>query len=175
LICVLQASVHLDGHHRSVELAAIGRRAAECEEDLLELVYGPSQYQPPEAAPANSPVAPNDRPTAVELLQAVQEHLAKLRSKSEGSTAFHLRVAGNVLAMVEREVVLTSQLTPLLAERLARLDVSSEAQLGEQIRGGELARDPALVASTVREMVRDKLAVSNPGYWQGDAATSPDA
>lgn len=38
LICVVQAKAHLDGHTRSVELAAIGRRAAQCEWDLLSLV-----------------------------------------------------------------------------------------------------------------------------------------
>ena len=75
LICVLQASVHLGGHHRSVELAAIGRRAAECEEDLLELVDGPSDEEPPEAGSEPGTAGPHDRPTAAELLDAVGEHL----------------------------------------------------------------------------------------------------
>jgi hypothetical protein len=37
-MCVIQASAHLGGAVRSVELAAIGRRACEMEWALLELV-----------------------------------------------------------------------------------------------------------------------------------------
>lgn len=38
VMCIIQASTHLNGSSRSVELAAIGRRAAENEWDLLELI-----------------------------------------------------------------------------------------------------------------------------------------
>ena len=38
VICVMQASAHLIGLSRSVELAAIGRRVCETEHDLLELL-----------------------------------------------------------------------------------------------------------------------------------------
>jgi hypothetical protein len=38
VICVLQARRHLTGGERSVELAALGRRVAENEWDLLQLV-----------------------------------------------------------------------------------------------------------------------------------------
>ena len=37
-ICLYQAHRHLSGLHRSVELAAVGRRASETEYDLLELI-----------------------------------------------------------------------------------------------------------------------------------------
>ncbi len=38
VICVIQVMAHLGGHSRSVELAAIGRRTAEQEWDILELL-----------------------------------------------------------------------------------------------------------------------------------------
>jgi aminoglycoside phosphotransferase (APT) family kinase protein len=38
VICVAQAFAHLNGDHRSVELAAIGRRVSEVEHDLMELL-----------------------------------------------------------------------------------------------------------------------------------------
>src|SRR5690606_26243043 len=41
VICVVQASTHLSGMIRSVELAAIGRRVCEVEHDLLLLLPGP--------------------------------------------------------------------------------------------------------------------------------------
>ena len=46
---------------------------------------------------------PIDRPTAAELLAAVREHLIEnLAPTLEGQPAFHLRVATNALAIVER-------------------------------------------------------------------------
>ena len=38
VMCIMQASAHLFGFSRSVELAAIGRRVCEQEHDLLELL-----------------------------------------------------------------------------------------------------------------------------------------
>jgi aminoglycoside phosphotransferase (APT) family kinase protein len=38
VICVMQAFTHLQGIHRSVELAAIGRRVCEVETDVMELL-----------------------------------------------------------------------------------------------------------------------------------------
>jgi hypothetical protein len=38
VVCLRQARTHLSGEHRSVELAAIGRRVCENEYDLLRMV-----------------------------------------------------------------------------------------------------------------------------------------
>ena len=165
LICVLQASVHLGGHHRSVELAAIGRRAAECEEDLLALVAGPSAYEPP-TAHGGGLDGPHDRPTAFELLEAVSEHLEGVRDASEGAQRFGLRVAGNVVEMVGREVALAGETARCRARRLEELGVRDEAELAAGIRSGAINGPSA--TEVVRELVRDKLAVSHPGYWLGD-------
>ena len=40
VICMSQAFTHLSGAHRSVELAAIGRRVAQTEWDILDLLDG---------------------------------------------------------------------------------------------------------------------------------------
>ncbi|HXH57748.1 phosphotransferase [Iamia sp.] len=60
LICAVQARRHLDGHVRSVELAAIGRRASENEYDLLRLMFEPE----PDArrAPGSAVVSDADDP-----------------------------------------------------------------------------------------------------------------
>jgi hypothetical protein len=170
LICVLQASIHLDGFQRSVELAAIGRRASEAEEDLLLLLAGPSDYEPPSAddVPLDLRTGPHDRPTAAELLEAVVEHLDGLRAEQGGRTAFHLRVTGNVVAMLGREVALAPQLAELQLERLDSLGVADDAELAEAIREGRMDDRLDEVTQAVRAMVRDKLAVSHPGWWHGD-------
>jgi aminoglycoside phosphotransferase (APT) family kinase protein len=110
VICLSQAFAHLSGAYRSVELAAIGRRVAEQEWDLLLLL------QPAEADAAaarrpqlsGEPVAqpdPYGRPTASELLDAVREYLAtQVMPATTGQLSFHARVAANALAIVSREL-----------------------------------------------------------------------
>ena len=73
-ICALQASAHLSGATRSVELAAIGRRVCESEWDLFVLLGTPP---PATAGPvaADGPTPPFGRPTAAELVEAVGEYL----------------------------------------------------------------------------------------------------
>jgi aminoglycoside phosphotransferase (APT) family kinase protein len=62
VITVTQASVHLLGISRSMELAAIGRRTAETEHDVLALVAPDAEAPPP--TPVVEPTgAPHDRPT----------------------------------------------------------------------------------------------------------------
>jgi aminoglycoside phosphotransferase (APT) family kinase protein len=112
VICLAQAAAHLSGAHRSVELAAIGRRVCEQEWDLLELL------RPEEAAaaarrrprPSGTPVeepANYGRPTASELLEAVREYLlGSVLPATSGQLAFHARVAANALAIVTRELEL---------------------------------------------------------------------
>lgn len=168
LICVLQANTHLRGHHRSVELAAIGRRAAECEEDLLAIIDGPCDEEPP-ALPALVPGwGPHDRPTSPELLEAVAEHLTDLRGQLDGSSAFHLRVATNVVDMVSREIRLGPQLDARHHQRLAALGVAGDRELVASIRAGSLDVGTAELHRLVRQSVRDKLSVAHPGYWRSD-------
>src|SRR5262249_29119721 len=138
VICMTQAEAHLSGAHRSVELAAIGRRVCEQEWDLLELL------RPQEAAAAaarrprlsGTPVAepaPHGRPTASELLEAVREYLlGSVLPATSGQLAFHARVAANALAIVTREL----ELGPLpagagLADAVAaRLAVATPGYFG---------------------------------------------
>jgi len=136
IICMSQAWAHLSGAHRSVELAAIGRRVAEQDWDLLLLL------EPEEAAaaaarrprPSGSPgPAPYGRPTAAELLEAVREYLTdQVMPATPGQLAFHARVAANALAIVGRELELGPiPAGPTLADRVAaRLAVANPRYFG---------------------------------------------
>ena len=81
VICMTQAQAHLSGAHRSVELAAIGRRVCEQEWDLLLLLAprGGGAGRRHAAAPGGGArlASPRryGRPTASELLDAVREFL----------------------------------------------------------------------------------------------------
>ncbi|MEY2469557.1 MAG: hypothetical protein QOF21_2255 [Actinomycetota bacterium] len=134
--CMGQASVHLSGAVRSHELAAIGRRVAEQEWDLIELLapkeWAAARGEPP---PATLPDEPGlfGRPTAREILAAVRGYLTEdVMPGTTGQLSFHARVAANMLAIVEREL---AQDTP--------------AHDGDDW--------PSLARA-----VRDKLAVANP-------------
>ncbi len=136
--CMGQAAAHLTGAVRSVELAAIGRRVAEQEWDLIELL-APREWAAAREAPA-APTLPdvadvNGRPTARELLDAVRGYLLDdVVSATSGRVSFHARVAANVIAIVERQL----------------------AQDSHAPHGHDWA--------SLALVVRDKLAVANPKH-----------
>jgi aminoglycoside phosphotransferase (APT) family kinase protein len=137
VICMSQAAAHLSGAHRSVELAAIGRRVCEQEWDLLLLLApdaaaaAAARRPHPAGRPRPAP-APHGRPTVSELLDAVREFLTgQVMPATTGQLAFHARVAANVLGIVARELEL-----------------------------GAIPPETELASS-----VAAKLAVANPGYF----------
>jgi hypothetical protein len=155
LMCVSQAQAHLSGAHRSVELAAIGRRVCEQEWDLLLLLEPEAAARAAAARPRASgepraEPAPFGRPTAGELLDAVREFLTdQVMPATSGQLAFHARVAANVLAIVARELELGA--VPTGADRADLADLAVRADLA----------DPAGLAADVAA----RLAVANPRYF----------
>jgi aminoglycoside phosphotransferase (APT) family kinase protein len=138
VICLSQAWAHLSGAHRSVELAAIGRRVCEQEWDLL-LLLDPQAAQraaaerPRPTGDGRPSPAPHGRPTASELLEAVREYLlGSVLPQTSGQLSFHARVAANALAIAAREL-----------------------ELGPIEPGAELA-----------DRVAARLAVANPKYFE---------
>jgi aminoglycoside phosphotransferase (APT) family kinase protein len=154
LMCVSQAQAHLSGAHRSVELAAIGRRVCEQEWDLLlllepEAAARAAARRPRASGEARADPAPFGRPTASELLDAVREFLTdRVMPATDGQLAFHARVAANALGVVARELELGPGVVPPDAAGLAGL--------------AGLA-DPDGLA----EGVAARLAVANPRYFGG--------
>ncbi len=138
VMCMSQAQAHLSGAHRSVELAAIGRRVCEQEWDLLLLLApdaaaGAAARRPgPEGLPRPVP-APYGRPTVSELLDAVRGFLTdQVMPATTGQVAFHARVAANVLGIVARELELgpVPQETDLAGSVAAKLAVANPRYFG---------------------------------------------
>jgi hypothetical protein len=162
-ICALQASAHLSGATRSVELATIGRRVCESEWDLFSLLGTP----PPAAArraAADAAPAPFGRPTVTELVEAVREYLDGVMARSEGGAGFEARVARNALGIAERELRFGPALAAAHAARLAGLGFSDDAALAAALRSGALDDDWASVAPALAAAARDQLLVANPSY-----------
>jgi hypothetical protein len=170
-ICALQASAHLSGSTRSVELAAIGRRVCESEWDLFSLLGTEPAAPVPDAAPGPGPLAPFGRPTALELTEAVREYLETgVMERSEGGARFEARVARNALGIVERELRLGPALAAAHAARVRDLGFHSDEALATAIRAGDLDDDWGAVASALAASARDQLLVANPSYISASSA-----
>ncbi|MGY1710613.1 phosphotransferase family protein [Geodermatophilus sp. SYSU D00758] len=167
LMCGVMAGRHLSGAESSVELAAIGRRAAEQEFDVL-LALGLDA--PDDAPPPDPPPPPGDdlltgRPTATELLAAVTAYLDDaVRPGAPGRTAFHARVAANVLATVRRELALGPAAAQRHRAALSGLGCADDAALSRAIADGSLDDRRDEVVAVVRAAVRDRLAIANPRH-----------
>jgi aminoglycoside phosphotransferase (APT) family kinase protein len=186
-ICAMQASSHLSGASRSVELAAIGRRVCESEWDLfvlLGLAPDPSRPTPsantpestetPERVVAPEPtetpepavvLAPFGRPTGAELVEAVREYLERdVMEQSDGRARFQARIARNVLSMVERELRLGPAFARAHSDSLHALGFESDRALAAAIRSGACDDEWHAVGSALAASARDQLAVANPSY-----------
>ena len=185
VICIMQASSHLSGASRSVELAAIGRRVCENEYDLLGLIGARPQTvdSAPEAAPTQAaPGTERDRAgpaqavagsgadlygasSAVELVTAVREFLeGDVMGATQGRVQFHARVAGKVLATVERELAAGPGPRIAHAARLAALGVADDTELAAAIRSGRVDAGSDHIRHSVWLDVLAQLQVANPAY-----------
>lgn len=168
VICALQASAHLRGATRSMELAAIGRRVCESEWDLLILLGmtpGVSESTEPDADAFPTEVAPFGRPSAGELVEAVREHLEATMEGDEGDRArFEARIGRNILRVVERELVLGPAMAKAHSDRLAALGFTGDAALAASIRSGDFDHDLFEVGHALAASTREQLLVANPSY-----------
>jgi len=123
-----------------------------------------------------------DRPNVDELLAAVAGFLQDdVMPNTTGRLSFHARVAGNVIQMLRRELsseedhlerewkgldsLVGAQPRPAsLAESRVALTARND-ELSKRIREGGADDDAfqARLLAHLRETMRDKLAVSNPG------------
>ncbi len=166
VMCMMQANAHLSGAVQSVELAAIGRRVAEQEHDLLLLLAPEAldRAKQARAAAIDSVSAgssggagaatglpllsdPFGVPSAHALLLAVQQFMEHdVMSATTGRVQFHTRVAANALAIIARQL-------------------ASPAIPTQTMDPTETAGDSfdAMAAITVA-----RLAVANPAYLDRD-------
>jgi alcohol dehydrogenase class IV len=131
-----------------------------------------------------------DRPTAIELLQAAADFVDReIVPATEGRVQFQSRVVANVMRIVAREIQLEDPFVRSEVNTLAALlgaprphlhsldDLHHAAadlneKLSIRIRAGETDSDPlrAEVIKLVRQAVEDKLRIANPRYLESDIA-----
>lgn len=110
-------------------------------------------------------------PTTAELAEALRGFLEQdVMPGTEGRLSFMARVAANVAATVEREVVLGPDQERGHAERLAALGFADDAELARAIRAGELDDRLAEATEVTRRNVVEKLGLWNPRYVEPEDA-----
>jgi hypothetical protein len=107
--------------------------------------------------------APHDPPSTAELVAAVRLFLEG-EIGADSWSRYQLRVATNILRMVEREMALGPDHAAAHHAALARLGLADEAELAQAIRSGLLDDRRDEVLAVVRATVAAKLEVANPAY-----------
>ena len=165
VICALQAAAHLHGGTPSVELAAIGRRVCESEWDLLDLIGVERPVLADLTTRRTAEPAPFGRPSARELLEAVEGYLdTKVLGVAEGAPRFEAQVARNVLEIVARELTFGRGFEAAHRARLVERGFSDDAVLAAAIRAGDLDARLSEVGTVLAHSVLEQLHVANPRY-----------
>lgn len=167
VMCRTLAERHVGGHEQSVEMAAIGRRAAEAEHDvLLALGIGTPEARddPMTGAPPPPPTLLDDRPGADELLGAVVGFLRDELVTDDERTRFLARVAAGAVTVARRELRAGDAVRAEHRDRLAGLGVPDDAALAAAIRAGTLGDDAPDVVAVVRAATTARLLLANPRY-----------
>lgn len=162
-----QAERHLSGTEHSIELAAIGRRVAESEYDLLHILdIADGAAEPRASQPYASRV--QDRPDAAGIIDLVAETLAheigpNLQPEQQHEK-YLLKISASLLTIVGRELRAGDGAQQALAATLTSLGCASEAELATRLRDGALSTDDPGVRQAINTGVQARLAVSRPGY-----------
>ncbi|MEH6593095.1 MAG: DUF6285 domain-containing protein [Halioglobus sp.] len=115
----------------------------------------------------------SNRPTMQELLESVREFLGEeiQPAVTDDSLQFKLRIASNVLAIVEREIAQTGQAEQERTESLRQLldrtqgtgdDLNRE--LCERIQQGDYDEDARALLDHLELTTLNRLSIDNPGY-----------
>lgn len=179
IMCASQVEHHRTSVVRSVELAAIGRRIAEQEYDVLRLIGdSPVGAPAPTSSAAGSAVdsaadsaaagPPRGETTTAELVEAVREFLTdQVMTSVEGPLGFHARVAANVLGIVERELELGPALAKASVTEWEQFGVTSSTELAAMIRSGDLDHRTDELRAALLRLATGKLEITNPRWIVG--------
>jgi hypothetical protein len=114
---------------------------------------------------------PMSQPTAPEMLAVIRDYLeATLLPGLGGEQWFNVKVAINMLAMVERELRLAPAANAAEIARLERLTGAAGSLdelnrlLAERIRDGTIGSDDPALLDHLRRSAADALAINNPAW-----------
>ncbi|MEV1133921.1 phosphotransferase family protein [Rhodococcus coprophilus] len=165
VICRMQAMRADDGGDNTLELLAIGRRVAECERDLLDLLGVPASATGDVVRAGDDPA--DDlfgTPRIGELLRAVQDFVVDASAGADPRSVYRSRVAAHVLGIAARESEVGYALREEFRTRLGELGYRTESELALGLRAGDITLEETPVGCVVRDLVDTRLRVANPRY-----------
>ncbi len=116
---------------------------------------------------------PQSRPPAADMLAVIRDYLeAEILPGLRDDKWFNVKVAANMLAMIERELRLGPQANAEEAERLTALAGQGGSPeelnrlLAAAIRDGAVKSDDPQLLDHIRRTVTDALRINNP-HWLG--------
>jgi hypothetical protein len=118
-----------------------------------------------------------DRPTAIEAVEAVAEFLTNELLPVVGAPhSFHVRVAANLLRIVERELREGPALERQERNRLVALlghdgDLAVlNRELADALRAGTIDHRSEMLVSHLRQTAEERVRIANPRYLEPDVA-----
>jgi Domain of unknown function (DUF6285) len=114
---------------------------------------------------------PHGVPSSLELTYALRTFLEEdVMPGTEGRLSFMARVAGNVAAMVERELVLGPIREAKQKQRLQTLGMGDDDELAAAVCRGELDHRRGDMIELTLDDVLEKLSIWNPRYVEAEDA-----
>jgi aminoglycoside phosphotransferase (APT) family kinase protein len=174
--CIRQMQRSVPGHTNELELLAIGRRTAEQEHDLLELLY--PDVQPAEITSGSTDSAPQNgrsgpslftEPAANELFNGLESYLTQDLIQGEGEpNRFKARVAKNVVSLLRREEDQGPSANQWYARALHELGVEDEKGVAQRVQQlpdtSASSEETRRIVAVLKTAARLRLEVSNPKY-----------
>ncbi len=110
---------------------------------------------------------PYDAPSAIELIQAVEECISEeIMPSSVGATKWKLRIAANALKIAVREIEGETSHKNALHTILSDLEAIDMPDLSEKIKAGEFDDRLEMLQKKLLLIVTMKLEVVNPNYFE---------
>ena len=110
---------------------------------------------------------PYDAPSAIELIQAVEECITEeIMPSSDGVTKWKLRIAANALRIAIREIESETSHRDTLHTVLADLEAIDMPDLSEKIKAGHYDDRFEMLQEKLLSIVTMKLEVANPRHFQ---------
>ncbi len=164
--CMSMLNAWRDGHERTVERAAIGRRISEVEIDLLLLL---EELEAVESVPLPNIVAPATRPdggptSLAEMITALSEwNEGEVTANSQGRARFQSRIAANLLGQLAREASMGRDFAFAARDRLKALRMG-EGALNDGLADGSVDWRGGPVWDHLRLSTVERLMIDQPRY-----------
>ncbi len=170
LTCSIMLSLYRSGKDTSIERAAVGRRITESEIDILLLI---EDSVGDEVAPGKKSLIPDrdavaDTTTKAEMIDAIRNLLrSEIAPTLEGFNNYQLKIAMNMLSILQRDLQAEPQLAALdsaIAQKLSLVESTPvKQQIVDKLRENRINVDAELLGY-LKQRALLEMEVNGPKY-----------